>query len=221
MKLSDQLKTIIAEHSLLKHPFYQAWTEGRLSKDVLRRYAGQYFAQVSAFPRFVSAVHSHCPEIDARKVLLENLVEEELKGTDHPELWMQFADGLGARRSDVLAEQPLPETSSMVEKYFELCGGEWTTGLCALFAYESQVPEVSQSKIEGLEKFYGVRDERTLAFFRAHMKYDVLHSQAVADLIDQHAEPEAAERATREAAKALWGFLDGIANEAGISCERH
>ena len=51
------------------------------------------------------------------------------------------------------------------------------------------------------------------------MKYDVEHSKAVATLIDLHAEPAAAEQATREAADALWGFLDGMARKAGIECK--
>lgn len=218
MKLSERLDAIIAERHLLKHPFYQAWTEGRLSLDTLKRYAGQYHAQVSAFPRFVSAVHSRCPEIDARKVLTENLADEEIHGTDHPELWMQFAEGLGANREDVKREVPLPETKAMVDDFFAIANGSWADGLCALYAYESQVPAVSTSKIEGLEKRYGVTDAKTLAFFKVHQHYDVEHARKVGALIDQHADPATAEAATKKAADALWGFLDGMAREAGITC---
>lgn len=218
MTLSERLKAIVREKHLLSHPFYQAWTEGRLSRDILRRYAGQYYAQVSAFPRFVSAVHSRCPEIAARKVLLENLVDEEIKGVDHPELWMRFAEGLGASREEVKTQAPLPETKEMVERYFDLTSREWTEGLCALFAYEWQVPEVSTSKIDGLKKFYGVEDDRSLSFFKVHQHYDVEHSNQVAALIDQYADPATAEAATREAADALWTFLDGLSREAGIHC---
>jgi pyrroloquinoline-quinone synthase len=218
MNLSARLDAVVSKHSLLNHPFYQAWTKGQLSREILRRYAGQYFAQVDAFPRFVSAVHSRCPEISARKVLLENLVDEELHGTDHPELWMQFAEGLGASRDEVRAQAPLPETKAMVDAFFELAEGDWRDGLCALYAYESQVPAVSATKIDGLEKYYGVNDARTTAFFSAHQIYDVEHSRNVATLIDRHAEPEAAVAATEKAAKALWTFLDGIAREAGITC---
>lgn len=218
-KLSETLKQIIREKHLLNHPFYQAWSEGRLSQDVLKRYAAQYYRQVAAFPRYVSAVHSRCPEISARKVLLENLVDEELKGTDHPELWMRFAEGMGATREEVRGQTPRAETTEMVDRYYELTSREWTEGLCALFAYEWQVPEVSTSKIDGLKKFYGVQDDRTLSFFKVHEHYDVEHSRQVADLIDAHAKPETAVKATREAADALWKFLDGMCHEAGISCE--
>jgi pyrroloquinoline-quinone synthase len=218
VKLSQRLDAIIAERHLLKHPFYQAWTKGELTLDTLRRYAGQYHAQVSAFPRFVSSVHSRCPEIDARKVLTENLADEEIHGTDHPELWMQFAEGLGATRAEVKAEAPLPETTRMVDDFFAIASSSWTEGLCALYAYESQVPAVSQSKASGLAKFYGVTDAKTLAFFTVHQHYDVEHARKVRELIDRHADPATAEVATQKAADALWGFLDGMAREAGIHC---
>ncbi len=47
------------------------------SLDTLRAYARQYFHHVEAFPRAVSAVHSACPDRDGRRMLAENLAEEE------------------------------------------------------------------------------------------------------------------------------------------------
>jgi pyrroloquinoline-quinone synthase len=212
------LLAIIQEHDLLKHPFYEAWTAGKLSLEDLRFYAGQYYRQVEAFPRFVSQVHSLCPEISARKILLENLIDEELHGTDHPALWMQFAEGLGMSEAQIRTAAPLPETNATVETLYGLTAGKWTSGLCALFAYEAQVPEVSRSKIAGLRRHYGVGDDRTLEFFSAHLKYDVAHSRAVGELIDRHADAESAVRATRQASEALWAFLDGVAKETHVTC---
>ena len=88
--------------------------------------------------------------------------------------------------------------------------------MCALYAYEAQVPEIARTKLEGLKRFYGMTDERATSFFQAHLTYDVEHSRAVAKLVDEHGEPEQAERATRTAALALWGFLDGVSRQAGI-----
>lgn len=216
MTLSARLKEIIDARHLLKHPFYQAWSKGELSREVLAKYAGQYYAQVAAFPRFVSAVHSRCPELQARKVLTENLADEEIHGTDHPTLWMDFARGVGAEETEVKTAAPLPETTKMVDEYFELVEGDWKDGLCALYAYESQVPAVAASKIDGLERFYGVTDAPSLAFFKVHQHYDVEHSEKVAALIDQHGDAAQAEAATKKAADALWLFLDGMCREAGI-----
>jgi len=219
MQLSVRLAQVLSERSLLAHPYYRAWNAGALTKETLRDYAAQYFSQVAAFPRFVSTVHSRCPDIDVRKVLLENLVDEELHGPDHPELWLRFAEGLGASREEVRSAEPLPETRAAVDCFFQLASGDWRDGLCALYAYEAQVPEVARTKIEGLRRFYGIGDERTLSFFQAHLTYDVAHSRAVAALVDAHAEPGRAEAATREAADALWGFLDGVSRRAGIPLE--
>src|SRR3990167_8696959 len=207
MQLIARLNAVIAEHHLLKHPFYQAWSKGELSQETLQIYAAQYYHQVQSFPRFISRVHSECPEISARKVLLENLVDEEIHGTDHPALWMQFAEGMGVTRQTVLNDSPMPETAVMVDKYYELAERDWRDGLCALYAYECQVPGVSASKIDGLKKFYGIQDERTLEFFTAHQVYDVEHANQVAGLIERYAEPARIERATREASNVLWGFL--------------
>ncbi len=218
MKLSQKLDAVIEKRHLLKHPFYQAWTNGELSKDVLRRYAGQYWAQVSTFPRFISQVHANCPELEARKVLLRNLTDEEIHGTDHPTLWMNFAEGLGATEREVQTQTPLPKTQAMVDTFFELARGDWRDGLCALYAYESQTPAVSKSKLDGLVKHYGITESKTLAFFKVHLEYDVEHSHQAALLIDQHGVEASAVQATERAADALWGFLDGIAAEANLRC---
>lgn len=218
MKIVSALNEIIEARHLLKHMYYQAWSNGQLTKAMLQDYASQYYNQVQSFPRFISRVHTACPEITARKVLLENLVDEEIHGTDHPALWMQFAEGMGATRERVLNDQPLPETNAMVDKFYELAGRDWHDGLCALYAYEYQVPAVSASKIDGLKKFYDISDEKTLAFFNAHQVYDVQHAAQVAKLIERYVEPERAQQATHEAADALWGFLDGMCRVSGIHC---
>lgn len=218
MQLIDRLNNIISEYSLLNHMFYQAWSKGELSREILQRYAAQYYHQVQSFPRFISRVHTECPAIEARKVLLENLVDEEIHDTDHPALWMQFAEGMGVDRETVLSEKPIIETEAMVKKFYELAGRDWKDGLCALYAYEYQVPDISASKIAGLKQFYGIHDAKTLEFFTAHQAYDVGHSEQVAKLIEQYVEPEQAERATREAAMALWTFLDGMCRIGEIHC---
>lgn len=218
MLVHERLDSIIRARHLLSHPFYQAWSAGTLSKETLRAYAGQYFRQVDSFPRFVSSVHSRCPEIEARKVLTENLADEEIHGTDHPELWLRFAEGLGATRDEVRDAAPLPETTKLVDTFFDVASGDWTAGLAALYAYESQVPDVSTSKIDGLRRFYGIDDARTLSFFSVHQRYDVEHARKVASLLDRHADAATAEAACTRAADALWGFLDGVSAAAGIDC---
>jgi pyrroloquinoline-quinone synthase len=200
---------------MLKHPFYQAWSEGKLSKAVLAEYAKQYYAHVRAFPAYVSAVHSRCEDVETRQILLENLIEEERGNENHPELWLRFAESLGVARDDVKNAELLDSTRASVASLKTLTQlPDYREGLAALLGYESQIPEVAQTKREGLKEFYGVDDERAVSFFRVHESVDLLHQQTELQILkDQCVTADDRERAieaSRDAAKALWSFLDGV-----------
>ena len=93
---SKQLNEKLDKYHLLKQPFYKAWNEGKLTREVIKDYAEQYYQHVKAFPRYISATHSLCEDIKKRKILLENLQDEENKDADHPKLWKNFALAMGA-----------------------------------------------------------------------------------------------------------------------------
>jgi pyrroloquinoline-quinone synthase len=197
---------------LLKHPFYQAWSAGCLPIETLKEYAAQYYQQVEAFPRYLSAAHSLCPTLQARQQLLMNLVEEEQGSDNHPKLWLDFAQALGVSEQEVRAKAQLSETKSLTDTFHRLCRSGYAEALGALYAYESQVPEIALSKQEGLKKFYGIESEKALKFFEVHMPLDVIHAQVIKDLILSLSEIEQqrAKNAAVEARKALWNFLDGM-----------
>ena len=215
LSTSSRIDSKVAERAMLKHPFYQAWTEGRLPLETLRGYARQYFHHVEAFPRAVSAVHSSCPDRDGRRMLAENLAEEEgieAGKQDHATLWLMFAAGLGESEAGVRAEMLNPETEGLIETFRRLSRQSYAAGLGALYAYESQFPNVASAKIEGLVDRYGIRDEETLRFFRVHESADVEHSSVCRALLDSLPEAEQAEAvaAGEELAGALWNFLSGV-----------
>ncbi|MGI9069069.1 MAG: CADD family putative folate metabolism protein [Pyrinomonadaceae bacterium] len=205
----------VMQYSMLKHPFYQAWSEGRLSKSILAEYSKQYYAHVRAFPTYVSAVHSRCDDLSIRQELLENLIEEERGEENHPELWMRFAEGLGVAREHVTDAKLLPSTEESVARLKSLTASEdYRDGMAALYAYESQIPEVARTKREGLKDFYGIEDERAVSFFRVHEGIDVLHQQIEKQILSRKCktadEQRRAVEAAKESAKALWAFLDGV-----------
>ena len=217
--VSSQIDSKVAERAMLSHPFYQAWTEGRLPLDTLRAYSRQYFHHVEAFPRAVSAVHSACPDRDGRRMLAENLAEEEgleADKQDHASLWLMFACGLGEDEASVRAQQLNAETVDLIETFRRLSRRSYASGLGALYAYESQFPAVASAKIEGLIERYGVKDEETLRFFKVHEGADVEHSRVGRELLDRlpASEREEAVAAGEELAGALWNFLSGVELEA-------
>jgi pyrroloquinoline-quinone synthase len=211
----------VVERAMLKHPFYQAWTEGRLPLETLRAYARQYFHHVEAFPRAVSAVHSACPDRDGRRMLAENLAEEEgieAGKQDHASLWLMFACGLGENEQDVRAQQINPETQALIDTFRKLSRQSYAAGLGALYAYESQFPGVASAKIEGLIERYAITDEETLRFFRVHESADVEHSAVCRRLLDRLPADQQAEAvaAGQELAGALWNFLSGVEANASV-----
>jgi len=219
---SSIIDTKVAERAMLKHPFYQAWTEGRLPVNTLRAYARQYFHHVEAFPRAVSAVHSACPHRDGRRMLAENLAEEEGVETgkqDHATLWMMFACGLGESEEGVRGQSLNAETQGLIDTFRKLSRQSYAAGLGALYAYESQFPGVASAKIEGLIDRYGIKDEETLRFFRVHESADMEHSSVCRALLDRLPEAEKAEAvaAGEELAGALWNFLSGVEATASIN----
>ena len=213
MSIANEIDRMIEERSLLKHPFYQAWQKGELEMDTLRTYAGQYYHHVLAFPQYVSGAHANCPEQNARQELLENLIEEERGEENHPELWLRFGEALGLQRENIVEEQWLPETKHLVDTYRDVTkNGSFAEAATALYCYESQVPEVAKQKIAGLEKFYGVSDERGLQFFTVHIGADEWHAEVGRGFIDRYGDedPDAVRATAKRCLDALWGFLDGV-----------
>lgn len=210
LNLVTRIRNEIRHLNMLQHPFYQDWMKGKLSREQLQHYAVQYAPFVDAFPRFVSSVHSRCLSSEGRKLLLENLMDEEGLGYSkpHPILWRQFAFGLDAKIDDV----EVSIGKKLEERFFELCGSSYEEGLCALYAYEHQIPEIARAKINGLEKSYAISDSATLEFFKVHETADIYHSRACESLIDliDSEKTTCAINAAKESASSLWNFLTEV-----------
>jgi pyrroloquinoline-quinone synthase len=212
--LIDRLQQRIAQRSLLTHPFYQAWQAGELSLDDLRVYAAQYYFFEANFPRFLSAIHARCPDREVRQSILDNLWDEEHGRQNHLALWLDFAAGLDLDPDQVEFTPVLPQTQALLDAYFQACAeSSFQQGLAAVYAYESQVPQLMVEKIRGLRDFYGVTDPTTLQFFEVHGVLDEDHSAREAEAIasQTNQEESAAVVASLDAAlEAWWGFLDGV-----------
>ncbi|MES1157443.1 MAG: CADD family putative folate metabolism protein [Alphaproteobacteria bacterium] len=221
--ISQRIDAAVAARSMLTHPFYQAWEEGALTREALAGYAKQYFHHVEAFPRAVSAVHANCPDARGRRLLAENLAEEEGLGEgkdDHASLWLDFADAMGADEAAVRATAVNAETQDLIDAFRDLSRASYASGLGALYAYESQLPAIASTKIKGLVERYGVSDARALRFFTVHEAADVEHSAVCRELIEALPadEREEALQAACSLLEALLRFLDGMQRETGMVC---
>ena len=215
---SKKLNNKLDQYHLLNHPFYKSWNEGKLTREIIKDYAEQYYQHVKAFPRYISATHSICEDIEKRKILLENLQDEENPNADHPKLWKNFALAMGADPDKIENVKREWFTNDMIENFFYQARKSYAEGLASLYTYERQIPEIAETKIRGLKNFYGVTSKEGLEFFEAHKAADVIHRKECEKLLDALTEEEKdkAEKASVLTARYLWNFLSGMSTKHKI-----
>ncbi len=215
----SRLESRIAPYNLLTHSFYRAWTAGELTKADLREYAAEYWHHVSAFPTYLSALHSNMADNELRRTVLRNLLDEEgidaQDGKAHSQVWMDFATGMGATESEVRDHATQPEMKALIDTFQKLMQQEnAAVAMAALYAYESQVPEIAKQKAAGLCEHYGA-DKATCKYFTLHQTADVHHAEVwkqaiTTELAGDAAAADKALEAAETAAQALWSALDGV-----------
>ena len=111
--------------------------------------------------------------------------------------------------------KPESFTKDMIDNFFTQARSSYAEGLASLYTYERQIPEIAETKIQGLKKFYGVQSKEGLEFFEAHKSADVIHRAECEKLLDglSKEEQEKAEKASLKTAKFLWNFLSGMSSK--------
>jgi len=210
--LLQSLDALVEKHHLLKHPFYRAWTEGKLSKESLRLYAGQYYQHVRAFPENLKQVAERTNG-SVQTLVQENLAEELHPAAPHPALWRQFARSLGVTDAALDSTRVLPGIAALLDTFDELAAqGSVAQAIAVFYAYEAQVPEIATQKISGLRRFYGITDPQALAYFSVHEEADVRHRAAWREWLSsqKNVDEVAVLCAAERSLKALWGALDAV-----------
>lgn len=215
----ETLDALIQERHLLKHPFYQAWDEGTLSKESLQLYAGQYYQHVRAFPDNLEKLAERAP-MPLAGLVRENLAEELHSSAPHRLLWRQFAQALGVSESSIDAARPLPAIAALLDTFDEVAAhGTMAEAVAAFYSYESQVPGISARKIGGLRQSYQLGEPRGLAYFSIRREADARHRAAWRSWLVSIPESDelgalcSAERTLR----ALWGVLDAVYPRACVA----
>lgn len=201
------------------HPLWWKISEGQVSREQLQGFATQFFLQVVEFPRAVSALHSRCPDREERIKLAESVYEEETgrlsKSKPHPELFLDFCAGLGLKRDDVLAAEPLPGTAALIH-WFEISTKErpFLEGVAAInLAAEGQVVGNFGPFADALQGHYGL-SKAAVAFWDVHEVADAEHSDVGDHIVVRHATTDAIQAGVRDAVKTSlrmwWLFFDDM-----------
>jgi pyrroloquinoline-quinone synthase len=185
---------------VLRHPFYQRWSDGELTEAELARYSGQYRHAVEAIATISDRAAGALPE---HEELRRHAAEE----TGHLRLW----DGFVAASGGDPDAEPTSET--------EACVRAWTAEakpaelLARLYAIESSQPAISRTKLDGLLGRYGYERGAGTVYFEVHEGRDVEHAAEVRELIEElatEADEDALVAAAESAYRANWRLLDGV-----------
>ena len=214
------LDKLISTRSILEHPFYLAWGRGELTKAQLATYARVYYPHVLAFPSYLRNVIQCANDVKTRQELENNLADDLGSPPPHSELWLDFAEAMGAERAAAKDSSPSSKAAEAISVFEQLTARDCASGLSALYAYESQQPSVAEEKIRGLRLSYGIADSKALRYFTVHATADVEHRRAerasLARCLHNGEPVEKIMVAAAESLHAYWGLLDGVCDEAGV-----
>jgi len=205
MHIVQKIDSEIDRRSLLKHSFYQMWSEGKLTIDHLRGYSLEYFQLVKAVPKFVE-------NIAAMGMDNEEIIRNAKEENEHIEPWVRFASSLGVSRNYLIDYGGTVKTNEAVGKMIGLTDASFEEGVATMYAYEMEIPKISRNKIDGLKKFYGLSNEDTTKYFKIHEEADVRHAQVWREILDKMPaeKQEDAFAAAVESLKAQNSLLDSV-----------
>ncbi|MBV6457412.1 MAG: hypothetical protein HONBIEJF_00520 [Fimbriimonadaceae bacterium] len=184
-----ELDAIVSQYNLNAHPFYQDWRMGTLPVEKLADYAGEY-------GKFVGTIAEGWETIG----MTHYAAEERLHETMWADFQQEIEAGPAANR---------PQTRTLVDSAHHLfstpaeaCG--------ALFAFEAQQPNTSQSKLDGLNEHYQL-SEVGKEYFRVHAgDFNEVEDLKKVILGMSDAEFARCKSACATICVAMYGALDGI-----------
>ena len=180
--LIQKIDQMIEEKSLLKHPFYQTWSDGKLTPEALAGYSKEYYQLVKAVPKFMEPLIKETPEM-MKGEFYSNQQEE----TSHIELWERFASAMGISHDELINYEGLKKTNQAISDLFSTITS-FESGSAAMYAFEKEIPKISQIKLDGLAEFYGLTSEDVTKYFKEHMEADVRHTASWKKVIDGFSE---------------------------------
>ena len=179
LNLIKRIDEMIEERSLLKHPFYQMWSDGKLTLDSLAGYSKEYFQLVKAVPSFMTPIIEKAPNS-----VISELIDNQQEESDHIKSWIRFAGELGVSEYELIPYEGLEKTRKSVSELSELMN-TYEGGACAMYAFEKEIPKISQTKLDGLAEFYGMSNEDATEYFKLHTEADIRHAASWRNILEK------------------------------------
>lgn len=199
-------------------------------------YQQEFLVYVRDFPVFLARVHGQNPPADVRRMLAENIYEEDTGGLSfgqsHPELFNEMMRGLGFE-TDAFATATLLPASTRYRRWLErvTASRDWVVGAAALAVFvegsikdRGEIQEPSKPKTDAeieayvdahpLVQHHGIARPH-MDLIRAHQKVEAGHRQDAYTMVVNYADTAARQNAVLACVAqglALWmKYRDGVA----------
>ena len=179
MNIIQKIDEMIEERSLLKHPFYQMWSDGKLTQESLAGYSKEYFQLVKAVPSFMTPIIEKSPGS-----VVSELVDNQQEESDHIKPWISFAGELGISEEELTSYAGTAKTQKAVSDLNQLMD-TFDGGACAMYAFEKEIPKISQTKLDGLAEFYGMTSNESTEYFKLHTEADIRHAASWRNILEK------------------------------------
>jgi pyrroloquinoline-quinone synthase len=206
--LIDQINCEIEKQSLLKHDFYRLWQEGKLTLDHLAGYSKEYFQLVKIVP---SLVENALKNNKTKKY--DNLIQSTLKDEyEHVEPWINFSSSLNVDKNELMNYNGDDMTREAINDLLTVSDSSFEEAVSALYAFEKELPKISETKLDGLSRFYGFNDANSTEYFNIHKEIDIFHSKVWEKIINESSDEtkEKMLNAAKSSLKAQNKILDAV-----------
>jgi len=211
-----------------RHPFFQAFGKGKLPLRAIGMYMAQHYQFVTLVLPSFGLLYSRAPA-DVRKVVVENLAEEEGLAAidreghephDHMMDIFAFTRAAGLKDSEVRALEPTPAWWARTLMYVRTMREEPVGVVLAMQStQEGQMVALNRDvTLPALEKHYGFRrGSKPIAFFEEHEAADEVHSSKQIELCARYLESAALQKRALEiaerACKLRWASFTDLYRE--------
>lgn len=239
MQFRNRLLNLMAQKD---HWAWQQFVGPSISTAQLKiHYQQEYAVYVRDFPVFLAQIHSKNPPLSVRKMLAENIFEEDTGqlslGVSHPDLFVKMMEGLGFRSKEFEHIALLAPTQRYRRWLDKMSGhSDWVVGAAVMTIFvegskhdreemtrspQPKTPGQISAKINAhpLVKFHNVSPQ-ALDLIRAHQMVEGGHRHDAYEMVVDHARTHEQQQNILKMLQRtleLWFlYRDGVAKACGL-----
>lgn len=213
---------------LKNHPYFDLWSQGKLSKKNMAQYVLQHKLWSSQVVNLWGIVVAKSNNTTVQDFFLENMAEEHgivseggRTSTPHVEMQIAFARACGMSENEIKETEPTAGCLAMISYHWYIALAKtWQEYVAAsVVANESMEVGIMGRIVPALHSHYGYKEgDKEIEFFEEHYLADQEHGErGISALVDNTPEPALQQNClqiAREAIKIRKLFLDELLQEA-------